>query len=851
MCSDLMHICVAMGRSGLQPGPLLLSVGCRSHIIQRVLVSLLVYRLLLPSGSYLTVGQNTNFSFPSFNSTDHLNLVGDVQHNTVDSSIQINPEGAAESKGSCGKLLWKEKVRVVDVASGKVASFSTSFSFAITGQDRWLTSTGYQHGDGMAFTFATDNSTLAGGGSCLCLLWQQDNGLPSNQVFAVEFDTWKTEWFDDPSDSHIGVDVNSMNSTKTYNLCGGSRVNCSYLCNGGDFTAWVDYNATGQTLDVRFANGTSAAGVRKPTKPVIRVQSLDLSSVFNEYMYVGFSASTGTFTEVHKIKSWSFSSIGMPEVAPAPSPAALSLPPSSVLPTASPAAAGPKSKVALISGVCGAVGALLLVLLGAFCLCVIRRRGRRGSRKHQQAGNPSGIHRLLVPRLFTYKELKKATKNFSNDNLLGAGGFGAVFKGRLQPSGALIAVKRIRQESKEGEEGFVAEASSISQIRHRNLVQLKGWCHENGNLMLVYDLMPYGSLDKWIFTSQQDQEKKDKWFEPMVLPWTSRHSILTGVASAVAYLHEEWQQCILHRDIKSSNVLLDADFNAYLADFGLARLIDHKKVDKTTLMAGTLGYMAPEMSHTGKATKESDVYSFGILMLEVVCGRRPLDFNATRAEDVVLVDSVWRAHEAGDLLRVADPKLKPAANSIALPHDRNLSESQSPVPLVDSNTDSRDSTFTSPDLSAPVVPLEPNSAGEEEIVRYLLHLGLLCCNPSPDARPSMRTVTQMLQSDELDSLPLLPACKPLVQYRMSSASTLSPVDVSFASEASLATISYINAQGRSRTRTMSEPRSSPSTDSMQRLQLGHSTHGSSSSTFTSSNYSTSGSWQMGATYRDP
>jgi serine/threonine protein kinase len=831
-----------MGRSGLQPGPLLLSVGCRSHI-QRVLVSLLVYRLLLPSGSYLSVSQNTNFSFQSFNSTDHLDLVGDVQHNPLDSSIQINLEGTAESKGSCGKLLWKEKVRVMDLASGKVASFSTSFSFAITGQDLWLTSTGFQHGDGMAFTFATDNSTLAGGGSCLCLLWQQNNGLPSNQVFAVEFDTWRTSWFDDPSDSHIGVDVNSMNSTKTYNLCGGSLVNCSYLCNGGDFTAWVDYNATGQTLDVRFANGTSAAGVRKPTDPVIRVQNLDLSNVFNEYMYVGFSASTGKYTEVHKIKSWSFTSSGMPEVALAPSPAPLSLPPS-VLPTAAPAV-GPKSKVALISGVCGAVGALLV--LGAFCLCLIRRRRRRGSRK-QQAGNPSEIHRLLVPRLFTYKELKRATRDFSESNLLGTGGFGAVYKGTLEPSGALIAVKRIRQESKEGEEGFVAEASSISQIRHRNLVQLKGWCHENGNLMLVYDFMPYGSLDKWIFTSQQSQEK-DKWFEPMVLPWRSRHSILAGVASAVAYLHEEWQQCILHRDIKSSNVLLDADFNAYLADFGLARLIDHKKVDKTTLMAGTLGYMAPEMSHTGKATKESDVYSFGILMLEVVCGRRPLDFDATRAEDVVLVDSVWRAHEAGDLLSVADPKLKPAANSTALPDDRNLSESQSPVP-VDSNT-ATDSTFTSPDLSAPV-PLEANSVGEDEnIVRYLLHLGLLCCNPSPYARPSMRTVNQMLQSDELDALPALPECKPLVQYRMSNASTSSPVDVSFASEASLATIAYINAQGRSRTRTMSEPRSASSTDSMQRLQLGHPTHGSSSSTFTSSNSSTSGSWQMGATYRDP
>jgi serine/threonine protein kinase len=419
------------------------------------------------------------------------------------------------------------------------------------------------------------------------------------------------------------------------------------------------------------------------------------------------------------------------------------------------------------------------------------------------------------PRLFTYKELKKATKNFSNDNLLGAGGFGAVYKGTLEPSGALIAVKRIRHESKRGEEGFVAEASSISQIRHRNLVQLQGWCHENGHLMLVYDFMPNGSLDQWIFPSVKDQENQS--YEPTVLSWNLRHHILAGVASAVAYLHEEWQQCVLHRDIKSSNVLLDADFNAHLADFGLARLIDHKKVDKTSLMAGTLGYMAPEMPYTGKATKESDVFSFGVLMLEVVCGRRPLDGRST-PENLVLVDSVWRAHESGDLLSVADPQLKPARDSIDIVRDRNLRQSQSSVSGL-SNA-SKDSEFNSD--SSTLMPLEANAfiaalqgaREENKTVGDLLHLGLLCCNPSPDARPSMRTVNQLLQSEEMEALPALPPCKPLVQYRMISGST-SPDDFSFAAEASLSTIVYINAQGHSRTQIVSQPRS-PSLSSLQR-----------------------------------
>jgi serine/threonine protein kinase len=214
-----------------------------------------------------------------------------------------------------------------------------------------------------------------------------------------------------------------------------------------------------------------------------------------------------------------------------------------------------------------------------------------------------------------------------------------------------------------------------------------------GDLMLVYDFMPNGSLDQWIFPSVKDQENQS--YEPTVLSWNLRHHILAGVASAVAYLHEEWQQCVLHRDIKSSNVLLDADFNAHLADFGLARLIDHKKVDKTSLMAGTLGYMAPEMPYTGKATKESDVFSFGVLMLEVVCGRRPLDGRST-PENLVLVDSVWRAHESGDLLSVADPQLKPARDSIDIVRDRNLRQSQSSVSGLSnaSNIKIRSSTRT-------------------------------------------------------------------------------------------------------------------------------------------------------------
>ena len=197
---------------------------------------------------------------------------------------------------------------------------------------------------------------------------------------------------------------------------------------------------------------------------------------------------------------------------------------------------------------------------------------------------------------------------------------------------------------KQGEREFLAEISIISQIRHRNLVQLQGWCREKEKLLLVYEYMPNGSLDTWLF-------KKTGQKKPTVLAWDLRHSIVTGVAAAIAYLHEEWEQCVLHRDIKASNVMLDGDFNAHLGDFGLARLIDHDTNPKST----ALGYLAPEMPHTGKATKKSDVYSFRVLALEVACGRQVFDRNLSDAE-MVLIECVWRAYEAGALLSAADPR---------------------------------------------------------------------------------------------------------------------------------------------------------------------------------------------------
>ncbi|XP_034681003.1 L-type lectin-domain containing receptor kinase IX.1-like [Vitis riparia] len=190
-----------------------------------------------------------------------------------------------------------------------------------------------------------------------------------------------------------------------------------------------------------------------------------------------------------------------------------------------------------------------------------------------------------------------------------------------------------------------------------------------------------------------------------------RYRIALGLASSLLYLHEEWEQCVVHRDIKSSNVMLDSDFNAKLGDFGLARLVDHGKGSQTTVLAGTMGYMAPECFMTGKASKESDVYSFGIVALEICCGRRAVE---TKAEEnqIRLVEWVWDLCGVGKLLEAADPRL--------------------------------------------------SADYDDQQMERLMIVGLWCAHPDCNARPSMREAISVLNSEAL--LPLLPIKMPVPMY---------------------------------------------------------------------------------------
>ncbi|KAL6623177.1 hypothetical protein ACP70R_033056 [Stipagrostis hirtigluma subsp. patula] len=335
-------------------------------------------------------------------------------------------------------------------------------------------------------------------------------------------------------------------------------------------------------------------------------------------------------------------SITLPPAAPAP-PQSASPPPS------------PGTAAALVAGV--SVGSLAIVTaVGITIWFLLRRRRMRKTRDCEldvfddddEELPEDEFEKGTGPRRFRYRELTVATRFFSDEEKLGEGGFGSVYHGYLKDMNLHVAIKRVSKGSKQGRKEYISEVKIISRLRHRNLVQLIGWCHGGGELLLVYELMPNGSLDTHIHNPYN------------VLSWPFRHEIVLGIGSALLYLHQDWEQCVLHRDIKPSNVMLDASFNAKLGDFGLARLVDHNCTSHTTALAGTMGYMDPECMVSGTVSATSDVYSFGIVMLEIATGRRPIAVirhTEQECSTIHLVQRVWEFYGRGRILDTADPRL--------------------------------------------------------------------------------------------------------------------------------------------------------------------------------------------------
>ncbi|KAL0290405.1 UNVERIFIED_CONTAM: Cysteine-rich receptor-like protein kinase [Sesamum angustifolium] len=259
-------------------------------------------------------------------------------------------------------------------------------------------------------------------------------------------------------------------------------------------------------------------------------------------------------------------------------------------------------------------------------------------------GNILGATELQGPNIYSYKDLKATTNNFSEENKLGEGGFGDVYKATLK-NGNIIAVKKLDISSGRAKADFETEVRLISNVHHRNLVRLLGYCSKGSELLLVYEYMANGSLDRFLYGDKRG-----------VLTWKQRYNIIFGTARGLAYLHEQYHECIIHRDIKPSNILLDDDFQTKIADFGLARLLPENQSHVSTKFAGTLGYTAPEYAIGGHLSEKVDTYSFGVVILEIISGRRSSDMNAD-SDTGFLLEEAWKLYESGMHLKLADETL--------------------------------------------------------------------------------------------------------------------------------------------------------------------------------------------------
>ncbi|VAI31714.1 unnamed protein product [Triticum turgidum subsp. durum] len=295
------------------------------------------------------------------------------------------------------------------------------------------------------------------------------------------------------------------------------------------------------------------------------------------------------------------------------------------------------------------VSVLLCVLAGLLPWCMCRNSATPASidsesEEDESVLRPELLQQAAGPGRYNYCDLAAATSNFAQSKRIGRGGFGSVYCGYLDEQGRHVAVKMFSMESlDQGSMEFEHEVKIMSQLRHRNVVQLLGWCDCRKGLLLVYELVPGGSLDKRL----HDPEK--------LLTWQERYKIALGLGSAIQYLHTECNQCVVHGDIKPSNIMLDSSDSAKLGDFGLARLVDHGAEPQTTqVIAGTVGYMDPEFVSSQKRGTESDVYSFGIVLLEIASGMRPV---ASGQPSVLLLRRVWDMYDRNSILDAADGRL--------------------------------------------------------------------------------------------------------------------------------------------------------------------------------------------------
>ncbi|CAL1408058.1 unnamed protein product [Linum trigynum] len=551
-----------------------------------------------------------SFSYSSFDQcSDSIKLYGEAS--CMNSGIQLTSFGYYV----IGQARYFKPMHLWDATTGGVASFTTTFTFDISSNvDSNNSGSSSEDGsssccDGLAFFLAPRNYSIPVGGGAsgrLGLIYANltYDSASENPFVAVEFDTYNNEWDAWNDSSHVGININSLQSVSSkrwnYNGNGTRRMRARISYNKDAKTMCASWFSSRDDNDQFEFENTLCYGV-------------DLTNYLPEQQYgsVCIGVSVGSRMRIK--------------------------------------------------------------------VCWLTANWINAGAKY------------IPPDV-----VSQATNGFIE--VLGRGGFGEVYKGKLD--GRAVAVKKLFQVVAAGggrgnKEGYMAELTVITQLKHHNLVELLRWsCGNSGELYLVYDYMENGSLDSHLFSQEPGHQ-------PLI--WEIRFRIAKDLGSGLLYLHGGCTECVLHRDIKPANVLLDSDMRAKLSDFGLARVVGHDDRSQS-LIYGSEGYLAPEVLETGKSTKSSDVFSFGVVALQIVSGKSAYVINNS-AQRRHIVEWAWGLYGEGHVEAVVDPKL--------------------------------------------------NGVFVEEQVRRLLEVGLHCAHPDPSRRPRMKDAMDALNfSDPLGLAPL-------------------------------------------------------------------------------------------------
>ncbi|KAG6714431.1 hypothetical protein I3842_05G202500 [Carya illinoinensis] len=560
-----------------------------------------------------------HLSFPDFILNNNpriahdVRLLGSAKFSNEKGVLQIPGESlAVDLRHQAGRALYSSPIRLLDPNTKTPASFETTFAFQLKNATNLGSDTG-QGGSGLAFIIVPDEFTVGRSGPWLAML--NDACEENYKAVAVEFDTHRSHGFGDPNDNHVGINLGSIISSRTFNASDVDVV----LNDGLVHRAWISYDGTRRWLDIRLGS----AKEDDPLKPIFS-EPLDLSPFLKEYMFVGFSASTGNLTQIHNVLSWNFTS---------QSKAFLRIPSTETCEskilvdkeTTKSARTEPPGSFLIFL----AVVALVLVVLLSLFLNSKRRRDKSSNvvilPEIKQRPTPPN-----KPRRFTLSEISTATRCFSELEVLGSDARGIYYRGKLS-NGCQVAVKRCSAQFLNSQgldrRRLLKEIGTISRLRHPNLLPIRGWCQDNREIMVVYDFFINVSLDKWLFGAG-------------VLPWTRRFKVVKDVAEALSFLHSKQ---LAHKNMKTSSVFLDVSFRAVLGDFGF-------------VLSGN-----DSRQFEAAVSQKIDVFEFGVFVLEVIAGRIRLDSEVEQKERDLL-DFAWRMHEMDEKVKVVDGRMGSVIN---------------------------------------------------------------------------------------------------------------------------------------------------------------------------------------------